>query len=100
MATRPKLIRNKAVIAIIGVAAAALTGYAMWGPIAGALVAVMAIVGVLVYSWRRKVGEARITSTADNFSFAEVAVRMRAKDRAHELLLAKRAAAVLEPTVP
>jgi hypothetical protein len=69
----------------------------MWGPIAGALVAILATVGVLVYAWRRKVREARVTSTADNFSFAEVAVRMRAKDRAHELMLARRATAVLEP---
>jgi Flp pilus assembly protein TadB len=99
MAGRPKLIGNKIVLAIVGVAAASLTGFVMWGPIAGALVAVLAIVGVFVYAWRRKVNEARVTRTADNFSFAEVAVRMRAKDRAHELLLAKRATAVLEPSV-
>ncbi len=97
MASRPKLIRNKTVMAIVGVAAASLAGYAMWGPIPGAFVAVLASVGVLFSAWRHKVRDAGVRTRADDFSFAEVAARMRAKDRAHELMLANRTAAVLEP---
>ena len=97
MASRPPFIRNTSVMAIVGIAVASLAGYLMWGPVAGALVAFLATAGLLFYAWRRKVEEARISATADDFSFAEVAVRMRAKDRAHELMVAKRATAVLEP---
>jgi hypothetical protein len=97
MASRPKFIRNKTVMVIVGVAAASLAGYVMWGPIPGAAVAVLATVGGLFSAWRHNVRDARVRTRADNFSFAEVAVRMRAKDRAHELMLAKRATAVLEP---
>lgn len=97
MASRPKLIRNKTVMANAGVAAASLAGYVLWGPIPGAFVAVLAIAGVLFSTWRHKVRDARVRTRADKFSFAEVAVRMRAKDRAHELMLAKRTTAVLEP---
>ena len=97
MASLPTFIRSKSVMAIVGIAAASLAGYLMWGPVAGALVAVLATVVLVFYGWRRKVEEARISAKADDFSFAEVAVRMRAKDRAHELMVAKRATAVLEP---
>ncbi len=96
MATRPQLVRNKPFMTIVGVAAASLVGYVMWGPVAGASIGVLALIGVAIYTLRHR-REDHLRASDDDFSFAEVAVRMRAKDKAHDLMLAKRATAALKP---
>ena len=89
----PKIVREKPFVSVLAVAIASLVVWlvaALWGPIAVASLAVLALTCVALYARHSSVREAHARATAGTFSFADVVVRMRAKDRAQALLNAQR----------
>ena len=94
MAYRPKIVREHPFTSLLAIAAAALVALlvvALWGPVAWALIAVLALTSGVAWAWyRRRAGDARARAAADTFSFADVVIRMRAKDAAQVLIAAQR----------
>ena len=94
MAYRPKIVREHpftSLLAVATVALVALFDVALWGPIAWTLTAVLALITGVSWVWyRRRAGDVRARAAADPFSFADVVIRMRAKDAAQVLVAAQR----------
>jgi hypothetical protein len=99
MATWPHIVRARPFLSTLAVAAAALFVWfviALWGPIAWVTAGVLVLVGLGIYARRRKVQEAaRVWAATDRYSFAEMVVRMRARDSARALVAEQRRAELL-----
>ena len=94
MAYRPQIVRAhpfKSLLAATAVAMVVLLDVALWGPVAWALTAVLAVISGVSWVWsRHRAGAAQARAAADPFSFADVVTRMRAKDAAQVLIAAQR----------
>jgi Flp pilus assembly protein TadB len=94
MAHWPQIVRDhpfKSLLALAVTSTVALLVVALWGPIVWVSTAVLALSGAGLYAWyRRGAQAARARAAADTFSFADVVLRMRAKDAAQVLVATQR----------
>jgi drug/metabolite transporter superfamily protein YnfA len=100
MATWPRTVGARPVVSLLAAIAGAFLVYlivVLWGPIAWIMVGVLTLAAFGVYARRRNVKEsARAWAATDRYSFAEMVVRMRARDAARTLAGEKRRAELLE----
>jgi hypothetical protein len=97
MADWPQVVRDRlfGALLVVGVAAFAglaltalwplLVGVAHWGPVFWASVGALALTCLALYAWYRRVHESHVLAAIVPFSFADVVVRMRAKEHVRAL---------------
>lgn len=103
MAHWPKTIRGNALallgiivaVLVFGIIAVALSGPAVW-----AGVAVIALTTAALIIWRRRVQASRERAWTNEFSFASVVVKMRAREAAQALVVEQRRAELLGSEYP
>ena len=100
MATWPQTVRARPFVSLLAIGAALLFTWfvvVLWGPLAWIATGALVFVAAGVYARRRNVREnARAWAATDRYSFAEMVVRMHARDAARTLAAEQRRAELVE----
>jgi hypothetical protein len=96
MAYWPEIIRDKPFVSVLVVVMGAVVAWVvwflgtLWGPAVWVPLTALVLTCVAIYAWYQAMREARALAATDTFSFAEVVVRMHARERAQALINAER----------